>query len=181
MNNPLVILQELDRHLREDIELVIFGKSAIVLGYPTAPSSYGSTMDVDGIIPTEMLDSLSNNESFWEALETTNQALESSGLYMTHLFQEDQVILTPDWLEKTVLIKLGLKHLCIRRPSTLDLILTKMMRGDDADLLEIEFLINADNINLVELEAACLNARVPQIPEIEEIFLRSQKAIRQLF
>ena len=68
MNNPLIILRELDKHLREETELVIFGKSAIVLGFPTAPDSYGGTMDVDGIIPTEMLESLSDNESFWEAL-----------------------------------------------------------------------------------------------------------------
>jgi hypothetical protein len=42
MNNPLLILQELDKHLREDAELVIFGKSAIVLGFPTAPTQISS-------------------------------------------------------------------------------------------------------------------------------------------
>lgn len=180
MNNPLIILQELDKHLREETEFVIFGKSAIVLGFPTAPSSYGGTMDVDGIIPMEMLESLSNNESFWEALEKTNEALKPTGLYITHLFQEDQIILTPDWLERTVSLDLGLSHLKIQRPSTLDLILTKMMRGDDADLQEIEFLIKADNINPSDLEAAYRIARIPNIPEIEEIFLRSQKAVRKL-
>jgi hypothetical protein len=107
MNNPLIILQELDKHLHEETELVIFGKSAIVLGFPTAPSSYGSTMDVDGIIPTEMLESVSNNEGFWEALEKTNEALEPTGLYMTHIFLEEQIILTPDWFGKTVHVLFG--------------------------------------------------------------------------
>lgn len=180
MNNPLIILKELDKHLREEIELFIFGKSAIVLGFPAAPGSYGGTMDVDGIIPMEMLESLSNNESFWEALEKTNEVLKPTGLYITHLFQEDQIILTPDWLEKTVPLDLGLNHLKIQRPSTLDLILTKMMRGDDADMQEIEFLIKADNIKPTDLEAAYPIARVPNIPEILEIFMRSQKAIREL-
>ena len=107
-------------------------------------------------------------------------ALEPSGLYMTHIFLEEQIILTPDWFEKTVLLDAGLSRLKIRRPSTLDLILTKMMRGDDADLLEIDFLIKADIISLATLEATFSIARVPDIPEIEEIFLRSQKAIRQM-
>lgn len=180
MNNPLTIIQELDKHLKEETELIIFGKAAIVLGFPTAPGEYGSTMDVDGIIPMEMLDALGNNESFWEALEKTNDALKPTGLYMTHIFQEDQIILTPDWLEKTVAIDIGLNHLKIRRPSTLDLILTKMMRGDDADLAEIGFLIKTDGIGLADLEAAYGTARVP-IPEIGELFLRSQTAVRQIY
>lgn len=180
MNNPLIILNELDKHLHEEIQLIIFGKSAIVLGFPTAPSAYESTMDVDGIIPMEILESLSNNENFWEALEKTNEALKPTGLYMTHIFQEDQIILKPDWLEETVLLDLGLKYLKIQRPSTLDLILTKMMRGDDADLEEINFLIKADNISPAALEAAYQVARVPNIPEIKEIFLRSQDAVRRL-
>jgi hypothetical protein len=131
MNNPLTILQELDKHLKEKTELIIFGKSAIVLGFPSAPGEYGSTMDVDGIIPMEMLDALGNNEK-------------------------------------------------IRRPSTLDLILTKMMRGDDADLAEIGFLIKTGDIRLADLEAAYRIARVP-IPEIGEIFLRSQTAVRKIY
>jgi hypothetical protein len=131
MNNPLTILQELDKHLKEKTELIIFGKSAIVLGFPSAPGEYGSTMDVDGIIPMEMLDALGNNEK-------------------------------------------------IRRPSTLDLILTKMMRGDDADLAEIGFLIKTGDIRLADLEAAYRSARVP-IPEIGEIFLRSQTAGRKIY
>ena len=180
MNNPLIILRELDKHLHEETELVIFGKSAIVLGFPTAPSSYGGTMDVDGIIPTEMFDSLSSNESFWEALEKTNEALEPTGLYMIHIFLEEQIILTPDRFGNTVPLDLGFSRLKVRRPSTLDLILTKMMRGDDADLQEIVFLIKADTVNLTALEAAFPIARVPNIPEIEEIYLRSQMAIREM-
>jgi hypothetical protein len=55
-----------------------------------------------------------------------------------------------------------------------------MMRGDDADLQEIEFLIKADNINPKDLEAAYPIAYVPDIPEIKEIFLASQNAVRKL-
>ena len=181
MNNSEIILRELDKHLREDAELIIFGKSAIVLGFPTAPSDYASTMDVDGIIPMEMLEALSNNENFWDALEKTNEVLKPTGLYMTHIFQEDQIILTPDWLKKTVPLNLGLNHLKIQRPSTLDLILTKMMRGDDADLEDNKFLIKVDIINITDLETAYPIARSPKILEIEEIFLRSQKAVRKLY
>lgn len=58
---------------------------------------------------------------------------------MTHLFQEEQIILSPDWSDKTILLELGLNHIQVSRPSTLDLILTKMMRGDKYDLEEIGF------------------------------------------
>jgi hypothetical protein len=41
------------------------------------------------------------------------------------------------------------------RPATLDLILTKMMRGDDPqDMTDIEFLIAHDGIKPVQLEEA---------------------------
>jgi hypothetical protein len=55
-----------------------------------------------------------------------------------------------------------------------------MMRGDDADLGEIEFLIRTDGIDPETLEAAFQSARVPEIPEIEEIFLASQQQVRLL-
>ncbi len=181
MNNPLQILWELDKYLTEETPLIIFGKAAIVLGYPTAPEDYESTQDVDAIIPMEILEALCENEGFWNALNQTNEALKDTGLYMTHIFQEDQIILSTDWLQNTVPIETGFKHLKIQRPSTIDLVLTKMARGDDADMEEIKFLIKTDKITPDQLKAAFQSARVPNIPEIKEIFVATQNRVRQLF
>jgi hypothetical protein len=64
MNNPLEILRTLDGHLTQPFELILFGRSALALGYPDAPSEYGATLDMDGIMP--MTDS-EPDEDFWLA------------------------------------------------------------------------------------------------------------------
>lgn len=51
MNNPLEILKTLDRHLQKPVELTIFGRAALVLGFANPVPEYGATHDVDGIIP----------------------------------------------------------------------------------------------------------------------------------
>lgn len=77
-------------------------------------------------------------------------------------------------------MELGLNHIQISRPSTLDLILTKMMRGDKYDLEDIGFLIKADNITPEELEAAFKTARVPDENEILDLFQRAQPLVLEI-
>lgn len=47
------------------------------------------------------------DDQFWHALDATNRAVESDGLYMTHLFVDEQVLLTRDWLRHMVPVKGG--------------------------------------------------------------------------
>src|SRR5258708_4740037 len=94
MNNPLEILTTLDQHLRSPAELTLFGRAALVLGYPNPPQEYEATRDVDAIIP---LADGEPGEDFWLAQQATNEALKHRGLYITHLFSELDVILRPDW------------------------------------------------------------------------------------
>lgn len=54
-------------------------------------------MDVDAIIAFSQLPELMKDSDFWNALERTNNKLQPKGLYLTHLFSEDQVFLRPDW------------------------------------------------------------------------------------
>lgn len=181
MNNPLKILQNLDKHLSLPVNLVIYGKAAIALGFPFPPNDAGTTMDVDAILPMKELDAIVQNERFWDALDKTNQELESDGLYMTHIFQEDQVILSPNWLENTVPIELGLTHIQLRRPSTLDLVLTKMMRGNDPkDLEDASFLIATGKIKPEELAEAFKTAIVPDVGEIGEAFQQAQPSVMEI-
>ena len=59
-------------------------------------------MDVDAILPSRDIKAIEQNEDFWQAQMKTNDELGGSGLYFTHLFEDRQVILTPDWLQGVV-------------------------------------------------------------------------------
>jgi len=136
-------LQTLDRHLDHPVELTLYGRAALALGFPSHELRHEITQDVDAIIPLTQLDQLRANEQFWDARDATNVELAERGLYMTHLFTEADVFLMPDWLDRRVSVPGPFAHLKLLRPATLDLILTKMMRGaDPEDLSDIEFLLN---------------------------------------
>lgn len=69
------------------------------------------------------------------------------------------------------------RHLQGFRPSTLDLILTKMMREDPQDLADIQFLVRHGAISTAELRDAFAHARVPAIEEISKAFAASQPRV----
>jgi hypothetical protein len=180
MNNPLRILQTFDRHLDVPAELTLFGRAALVLGYPSSPAAYAATQDVDAILPLAWLDANDQNLSFWGAQQRTNVELEPEGLYITHLFRELEVILTPDWLARRVAIQPGFQRLKVFRPATLDLILTKMARGDENDLADIRFLLQQEAFTLEQLRTAFQRARVPDVAEIQELFQAAQPKVLAL-
>ncbi len=177
MNNPLEILSALDRHLAGPAELTLFGRSALALGYPNPPPEYGATLDVDGIIP---LNAAEPNESFWLAQQATNAELKKRGLYITHLFSELDIIVQPDWLGRRVPLQLAFGKLRTFRPATVDLVLTKMARGDRQDLGDIQFLLEREPLTPMVLRTAFPRARVPDVPEIRELFERAQPKVLAL-
>ena len=180
MNNPLHILQTLDRHLTNPAEITIFGRAALALGFQNSPAAFATTQDVDAILPLAWLADEDKNLDFWEAQQKTNAELESSGLYITHLFRELEIILTPDWLTRRVRVLLDLGKLTVFRPATLDLILTKMARGDENDLSDIRFLIQQEVISVEQLRTAFNLARVPDVLEIRELFQAAQPKVREI-
>src|SRR5437667_7394281 len=104
MNNPLRILLTLDRHLVQPEELTIIGRAALALGFPDSPPAFATTHDVDAILPLAWLAEEDENLDFWEAQQKTNIELEQTGLYITHLFRELEIILTPEWLAQRVCV-----------------------------------------------------------------------------
>jgi hypothetical protein len=180
MNNPLRILQTLDRHLTAHAELTVFGRAALALGYAGSPATFATTQDVDAILPLSWLAATDQNMDFWQAQQRTNAELEPAGLYLTHLFREVEVILTPDWLAHRVPLPLELARLKVFRPATLDLILTKMARGDDNDLADIRFLLQREPLTAAQLNAAFKCARVPDMSEIQELFRATQPKVLAL-
>lgn len=180
MNNPLRILQTLDRHLAAPAEIILFGRAALALGYAPCPPAFAATQDVDAILPLAWLAAEDENLDFWEAQQRTNAALEPEGLYLTHLFRELEVILTPDWLSRRVRVSLELQRLAVFRPATLDLILTKMARGDQNDLADIEFLLSREPLTADQLRVAFAHARVPDLPETQALFRAIQPKVLEL-
>lgn len=181
MNQPEQIVRTLDRHLSRPTRLIIYGRAALALGYPEPLPAFRATMDVDAILPEVEMSSIEEDHSFWEAIEKSNHELEPTGLYLTHLFTDSQVILSPGWLEDIASIPLDhLRHLKIYRPSTSDLILTKMMRIDPQDRSDIEFLLKQADFHKESFLAALDGARIPDIPEILEAFLYHKMWLKTL-
>lgn len=178
-SNPLHILQTLDGFLKHPFQLIVYGRSALALGYPSPHPAFEATMDVDAILPAKDLETIEMNDDFWEAQAKTNDQLADAGLYFTHLFEEKQVILSPDWLTHTVPItQFHFEQLSLRRPSTHDLILTKMMRIDPQDRDDIGFLIYQNDFDSQNFRKCLEQAIIPEIPEIREAFAENTQWLK---
>lgn len=182
MDNASIILTAFDRHLDHEARLIVYGRAAIQLGYATAPEETARSLDVDGLIPEREVEALVSDENFWDAQQAANEELRPRGLYMTHLFQSNQVFLRDDWLENVVAItRPPLRFLRLFRPATLDLILTKMMRGDDAqDLEDVAFLIGHDAVTRAQLEETFARARLPEVVELHDAFAKAKPRVLAL-
>lgn len=182
MNNPERILTTLDQGLDHPVQLVVYGRAAIALGFDNPPNAVKLTLDVDGIIPISQIEAFRADSNFWNAQEATNRELQKEGLYITHLFEADQVFLRRDWEQHLVPITHPpLRWLRLFRPATLDLILTKMMRGDDPqDLADIDFLIRHDGVTPAEVERAMADVVLPDLAELRDAFERAEPRVRAL-
>ena len=182
MDNASRILGCLDRHMDHEVRLIVYGRAAISLGFANAPEAVARSMDVDAIIPSSEVDAMAADQGFWEAQEATNRELEPVGLYITHLFPSEMVILRLGWTDDLVpLVRPATRNLRLLRPATVDLVLSKMMRGlDPDDLADILFLCQQDRITAAMLSDAFSRAVIPPFPEIEESFRVCRPAAMQL-
>jgi hypothetical protein len=178
--NPLRILKTLDSHLATRTEINLFGRAALALGFPDAPAVFQNTRDVDAILSFEWLGAEDENVDFWLAQQKTNAELSNDDLYLTHLFRESEVILQPDWHQHRVPLLVTLDKLAAYRPSTMDLILTKMARADEQDLEDIRFLLSRELLSSQKLSEAFARARVPDVEEIRQLFLAAQPKVLKL-
>lgn len=182
MDNASLILQTLDDHLDHAVRLVLYGRAALQLGFSDPPLAVAQSKDVDAIIPLVDLEKLDADHGFWDAQQVTNEKLRPQGLYITHLFRADQVFLRRDWEQQLVPIQQpALRWLRLFRPATLDLILTKMMRGDDPqDMEDVRFLIRHDRITLAQIEGALVDAVIPDLLELRDAFERAKPRVREM-
>ena len=181
MNHPQVILAALDRHLERPTRVILYGRAALALSWAEGAAEMGVTLDVDALLPSVEMEAIESDAQFWRALDLANLELAPQGLYMTHLFSDDQVILTPGWLAAIVpILGENWRWLRVFRPSTVDLILTKMMRDDPQDLADIGFLLRQESLGAATMRAAVAAARVPNIEEIRGAFLANQPRVLAL-
>lgn len=119
------------------------------------------------------------DDNFWEAKEKVNERFEDKGLYITHIFAEEQVFLRKNWADHIVPVtRPATTHLKLFRPATVDLVLTKMMRGDDQqDMDDASFLIRHDRISTEQLEAAFATANLTDTIELHDAFERAKPLV----
>ena len=176
MNNAERIVAAIDRHLSGKSEIVVFGSAALMLDRRYADHLTARvTHDVDIIIPSDRELQVESDQSFWHAIDSANRELEPDGLYVTHIFPEREVALTPEWKDHAVRLDTpAFRHLGITRPRVLDLVISKMGRGDAQDLEDVRMMLQLDHrvwgrtITAAELEDAAARAHVP--PVYAEIF-----------
>lgn len=181
VNNPQRILHTLDSFLEKETRIVLFGRAALALGYGDQGVRFGKTQDVDAILPTVELAKIESDGQFWKAIELTNKCLEPSGLYLSHLFTDHQVALTPGWLGKIEPIPSEkFEFLRLYRLSSLDLILTKMMRNDREDIEDIRFILSQEKIGQPQLDSAFSDAKALEVPEVQKIFVEMQPVVRKI-
>jgi len=179
MDNATIILQSLDSHLDHELSLVLYGRAALNLGFDNAPPETAHSKDVDCIIPLSSLEDMRRDLQFWDAQEATNDQLRPRGLYITHLFRADEVFLRASWEKDIVpILRPRLKWLRLSRPSTLDLVLSKMMRGDDPqDMADAKFMIEHDKITREQLEDAFAVMNPVELVELRDAFAKARPIV----
>ncbi len=180
-SNPAILASALDDGLDHEVELIVYGRAAIALGFDDPPAEVLHTLDIDAIIRAETIAALEADDNFWTARDTVNERFKDKGLYITHLFGEDQVFLRRGWADHIVPIhRPETKWLKLFRPASIDLVLTKMMRGDDPqDMDDAEFLIRHDRISPTQLHDAFATANLTDIVELHDAFERAKPRILQ--
>jgi lysyl-tRNA synthetase class 2 len=87
------------------------------------------------------------------------------------LFEEDQVVLTPEWKNQRVRIHGSWNKLRVYRLSDIDLFLSKLMRNDAQDIADAKFVAKRAGWDREMISHIISLARVPDIPDIREQFV----------
>lgn len=170
MTNALRLLQALDARLDSPVELTLYGRAALQLGFPNPPEEYAMSRDIDAVLWIGQAEALAESGNFWEAIEEVNRLFADQEMYISHFFEEDQVVLTAEWRSNRVAIEGPWKNLTIFRLGNEDLFLSKLMRDDPIDRADALFIARSAPLTPNQIQSAIRAARVPHIPEIEEQF-----------
>ena len=179
MSNATLIVTTLDGLLNQEATLILYGRAAIALGFENPPQDTLLSRDVDALLTTSYESAFKDSPEFWDAQQELNRVLTDRGLYMTHIFPADMVFLRRQWESEIIpVLRPTLRHLRLFRPATLDLILTKMMRGnDEQDMQDIDFMIRHDRITRTQIEGAFRDAVIPDGVELRDAYDRAKPTV----
>lgn len=182
MNNAARIVTTLDSLLTKEATLILYGRASIALGFENPPVATLRSLDVDALLTTSYESTFAEVPEFWDAQQKLNQILDDEGLYMTHIFPADLVFLRRQWESEILpVLRPPLKFLRLFRPATIDLILTKMMRGnDEQDMQDVDFMIRHDHITLAQIEAAFRDVVIPDSVELRDAYDRARPTVLAL-
>ncbi len=168
MTNAERILARLDELLEQPVDITIYGRAALSMGFEVSKEEYALSLDVDAVLWMGQAEELEENGNFWNALDQVNKEFQTSGLYMSHLFEERQVFLQPDWRANRIAIRNDFRKLALFRLSDGDLLLSKMMRYDPVDLDDLTFIIDASGLKPAQVSAVIHRGRLPESEEVHE-------------
>jgi hypothetical protein len=173
MTNAERILHALDSRLNAPVELTLYGRAALQLGFENPPVEFAKSRDVDAVLWLGQAEELAASTNFWEAIDQVNEQFAEQELFISHLFTEDQVILRPNWRNHCVAVRGVWNRLRLTRLGDLDLLLSKLMRDDALDQADARFIAERARLTRLQVESAIRDARVPDVPEIRDQFARS--------
>jgi len=108
--NAVRILSALDAKLLNHVELTLYGRAALTLGFGSMPEDYALSQDVDAVLWVGQAEELARTTNFWEAIEEVNAELAPEDLFVSHFFEENQVILRPQW--RRARVRIGGSNTC---------------------------------------------------------------------
>jgi hypothetical protein len=179
MTNAERLLGAVDERLNGPVELTLYGRAALYLGFQNPPEDFAVSRDVDAVLWLGQAEEMVAQTNFWDAIEEVNALYSDQELYISHFFEETQVILTPDWRIKRLPVRGAWRQLSVLRLGNEDLFLSKLMRDDPIDRNDARFIIRNGNLSPEAIQAAIRSARVPPIPEIQEQFARCSRWFMQ--
>lgn len=169
-----LILETLDRHLRGPGAIRLLGGAALTLGY----GMERATEDVDLLQDDAEVQALIETADFGDALTATNQELQPQGLYLTHIWGPEQLILSSGWRGRCRPLTLpSLQRLRVEFLSPADLIISKLVRADDGDVRDMEFLLTR-HTTVAEVESLLPTVVVPEV--FAESWPRASKTLSEL-
>jgi hypothetical protein len=163
MRNSEFILRALDQCLprRIGISLHLLGGGALDLVYGIARFSE----DVDCVCTLAEAHTM-DSEEFQNALEKANDLVEPQGLYLTHIFDEDELVHLPDWTSRLTPPPSDaptFRHFDYDAVSAEDIILSKLTRFDEKDRLDVEDLMRARAITREMIDLLIPTVVVPDV------------------
>jgi len=175
MTNAERLLAAVDERLNGRVELTLYGRAALHLGFLNPPKDYALSRDVDAVLWIGQAEELIEHTNFWEVIEEVNVMFADQELYISHFFEESQVILTQEWRSKRVPVKGPWKNLDLFRLGNEDLFLSKLMRDDPIDRMDAQFIIDSGQFTQAQIRNVIQCARIPPVPEIVEQFERCSR------